>query len=33
MTQADMNPTAHDSGNKATEKFKGESIKSDTSKE
>ncbi|MGD7002026.1 catechol 1,2-dioxygenase [Corynebacterium halotolerans] len=33
MTQADVNPTAHDSGNKATDKFKNEAVKSDTSKE
>ncbi|MGP6172532.1 catechol 1,2-dioxygenase [Corynebacterium sp. A21] len=33
MTQAEVNPTAHDSGNKATDKFKNESVKSDTSKE
>lgn len=33
MTQAEVNPTAHDSGNRATDKFKNESVKSDTSKE
>ncbi|QGU08071.1 Chlorocatechol 1,2-dioxygenase [Corynebacterium occultum] len=33
MTQTEVNPTAHDSGNRATDKFKNESVKSDTSKE
>ncbi|MGV3114933.1 catechol 1,2-dioxygenase, partial [Corynebacterium freneyi] len=31
MSQIDLNPTAHDSGNKATDKFKAERVTADTS--